>query len=188
MRISKTGYGINRHNTLILTKPTFKLKIKRPNLKIQMQYDTYCNLKNFTTFLKENKFLFITCIWMVIIFLFSNQPALQSSQTSTKVNNLLINFSVFKTIFSIIPIRKCAHFSLYFILAALSYLHFKKYNYSSVISILVCFLYACSDELHQIFINGRSASFIDIVIDTCGACLCILICLFINYLKQKLGK
>lgn len=36
-------------------------------------------------------------------------------------------------------------------------------------SILFSFLYACTDELHQIFVPGRSAQFRDILIDTLGA-------------------
>lgn len=37
------------------------------------------------------------------------------------------------------------------------------------ISIIFSFLYACTDELHQIFVPGRSAQFRDILIDTLGA-------------------
>ena len=36
-------------------------------------------------------------------------------------------------------------------------------------SILLSFLYACTDELHQIFVPGRSAQFRDVLIDTLGA-------------------
>ena len=36
-------------------------------------------------------------------------------------------------------------------------------------SILFSFLYACTDEIHQIFVPGRSAQFRDILIDTLGA-------------------
>lgn len=38
-----------------------------------------------------------------------------------------------------------------------------------IMSILLSFLYACTDELHQIFVPGRSAQFRDILIDTLGA-------------------
>ena len=52
------------------------------------------------------------------------------------------------------------------------------------LSLLFCFLYACSDEFHQLFIPGRSGQFIDILIDTSGA----LIMLLIIYLWQKRKK
>ena len=38
-----------------------------------------------------------------------------------------------------------------------------------VISIIFSFLYACIDEIHQIFVPGRSAQFRDVLIDTLGA-------------------
>ena len=42
-------------------------------------------------------------------------------------------------------------------------------KYALAMSILFSFLYACTDELHQIFVPGRSAQFRDILIDTLGA-------------------
>ena len=42
-------------------------------------------------------------------------------------------------------------------------------KYTLAMSILFSFLYACTDELHQIFVPGRSAQFRDILIDTLGA-------------------
>lgn len=42
-------------------------------------------------------------------------------------------------------------------------------QYPLTMSILFSFLYACTDELHQIFVPGRSAQFRDILIDTLGA-------------------
>ena len=42
-------------------------------------------------------------------------------------------------------------------------------KYPLAMSILFSFLYACTDELHQIFVPGRSAQFRDILIDTLGA-------------------
>lgn len=42
-------------------------------------------------------------------------------------------------------------------------------QYPLTMSILFSFLYACTDELHQIFVPGRSAQFRDVLIDTLGA-------------------
>ncbi len=38
-------------------------------------------------------------------------------------------------------------------------------------SVLFCFFYACSDEIHQLFVSARSGRVLDVFIDTCGACL-----------------
>ena len=42
-------------------------------------------------------------------------------------------------------------------------------KYPLIMSISLSFLYACTDEIHQIFVPGRSAQFRDILIDTLGA-------------------
>lgn len=43
-----------------------------------------------------------------------------------------------------------------------------------------CFLYACSDEIHQLFVPGRSGKFTDVLIDSAGALLAVLVCFFIR--------
>ena len=49
-------------------------------------------------------------------------------------------------------------------------------KYALAMSIFLSFLYACTDELHQIFVPGRSAQFRDVLIDTLGASFgCLLI-------------
>ncbi|MCR5748151.1 MAG: VanZ family protein, partial [Lachnospiraceae bacterium] len=45
-----------------------------------------------------------------------------------------------------------------------------------IISLAFCFLFACSDEIHQLFVPGRAFEFADIMIDTSGAVLAALIC------------
>ena len=51
----------------------------------------------------------------------------------------------------------------------------------------ICFLYACTDELHQLFIAGRSAEIKDVLIDSFGSLTSILLCNFI-YLKSNIKK
>ena len=72
-------------------------------------------------------------------------------------------------------VRKTAHFTEYAILGALFYLNliqFPKLNSrikKLLLPILFSFLYAITDEIHQIFVPGRSAQFRDVLIDTLGA-------------------
>ena len=57
-----------------------------------------------------------------------------------------------------------------------------------IISIILTFIYACTDEIHQIFVQGRTSSFIDVLIDTTGAIttsLIIYIIYKINFHKTK---
>ena len=66
-------------------------------------------------------------------------------------------------------VRKFAHFSEYFILGILCINYFFRNNKNINYSYLFCILYAISDEIHQIFVPGRSFQFYDIFIDSIGA-------------------
>ena len=57
-----------------------------------------------------------------------------------------------------------------------------------IIPIVVAFVYACSDEFHQLFIDGRSSEFTDVLIDTCGAILGVLIINLIFKIIKKKNK
>ena len=124
-------------------------------------------------------------LWMALIFSFSNQKDVDSS----KISDSFIDRTVVK-IYKIFnenitkekeneiiekytyPIRKFAHYTLYFILGILSFLVVKDYSINKkliIYSLLICFLYACSDEFHQLFIIGRSARVLDVIIDTFGS-------------------
>lgn len=135
-------------------------------------------------------------IWMVIIFMFSNQNAKTSQATSDKIASDIVD-TVEIVSKKDIPdsnkkkfisdtrfiIRKTAHFTLYLILGVLAHLVFSSYNVSKpvIYSVIFCLLYACSDEFHQIFSDGRTAKLMDIFIDTCGGIVGNII---INKLKK----
>ncbi len=48
-------------------------------------------------------------------------------------------------------------------------------RFNMVISMIFCILYAISDEIHQIFVNGRSFELVDILLDSTGVSVGILI-------------
>ena len=143
--------------------------------------------------------LILIIIWMGVIFMLSNQPARESGDLSDNfIDNTIVKvYEIFngkvneeKRVEIIdrysYSVRKCAHFTVYFILGILCFIFFKDFTKHYVIySILVCFLYACSDEFHQYFIKGRCASFLDVTIDTLGAVFSIIISRFIVYKKHK---
>ena len=80
-------------------------------------------------------------------------------------------------------IRKTAHFSVYLILGILSINLLSSFNIKRFImfSSLFCFIYACTDEFHQLFVMGRSCEMRDVLIDTLGSFVGIFI-----YYKIKL--
>ena len=140
---------------------------------------------------------------MGLIFFFSSQTGPASASSSHSVLYLLGHISKSLTGHDLVAalspaafgflefiIRKCAHMFVYFILSILTMLLMFTYETCPLrnkcfISLLVSFLYACSDELHQFFVGGRSASFRDVLIDSTGACIGILLTIIIYTLIKK---
>lgn len=138
--------------------------------------------------------LCLIILWMIVIFMFSNQKAVESSKLSDglilrsvriieKINHKQYSDEEILKRF-IYPVRKLAHVTIYFILGFLVYLYIKdlKIDNKIIISILICVLYATSDEIHQLFILGRSGEVKDVLIDTLGSVLGIL---FLKILKSN---
>jgi VanZ family protein len=134
---------------------------------------------------------------MVIIFLFSSQTGNTSGNLSTSFIAHIIKFfsphisdsSLEALVITLlIPIRKLAHFTIYFILGlTVSYL-LSLYKLPVkgiiIIGLLICIFYACTDEIHQLFIDGRGASIIDVSIDSTGS----LLALFLSTILLKKRK
>ena len=131
--------------------------------------------------LKKKKLQKWLCLllWMGIIFLFSHQPH-SAEATQSIVEKFLPNLKD-DTIINILNflIRKTAHFTEYFILAFLTYSLLKEYKNKrvnmTIKTLIFCFLYACSDELHQTFVEGRSGVLKDCWIDLIGSVFFIII-------------
>ena len=115
----------------------------------------------------------LVIIWMIVIFSFSNSSGTASSEESNAIVLFIINLIHYNGDINILEfiIRKLAHFTEYFILGILV-INACKYNSIKDIiklSILICLLYACSDEIHQLFIQGREGKIFDVCIDTLGS-------------------
>ena len=73
------------------------------------------------------------------------------------------------------PLRKVMHASVYlvlsfFICGALDiFFDHKRFLFTFLISIIMCFIFAITDEFHQTFVVGRTGQFLDVLIDTGGA-------------------
>ena len=138
-------------------------------------------------------------IWMFTIFNFSNQNGESSSGLSDKVIVTIAKIITQKDLTqeeknTIIKkykfiVRKAAHFTAYLILGLLFanlLIDLKGLNkVSIIISIIFCFIYACTDEFHQLFINGRNGSFIDVLIDTSGAVVGTLLIYFVKFVINR---
>lgn len=89
-------------------------------------------------------------------------------------------------------IRKIAHFTIYtlvgFLLMALMSTYDIKENKRIVTSQSIGTLYATSDEIHQLFIPGRSGQITDVILDSMGVLLGILIVLLIIEMNKKIKR
>ena len=72
----------------------------------------------------------------------------------------------------VVYVRKTAHFTLYFLLGLFYISLLKEFNLNDkkllIYTIIFVFIYACSDECHQLFVPGRSGEITDVLIDTMG--------------------
>ena len=136
-------------------------------------------------------------LWMALIFFFSSQVSNDSTATTNIVIDMLYKiYRVFVippkdivTFTEIVfkPVRKLAHFSEFAILGLLIYINVKdfKTNKTILLSAILSFLYAVSDEIHQIFVPGRVCTFVDMLIDLSGAIVGIL---FIHLILKRWKK
>ena len=89
-------------------------------------------------------------------------------------------------------LRKGAHFSVYFFLGIFIFRALKvDWPFSlqtALIALVLSSIYAISDEVHQLFIPGRSGEVRDVLIDSLGALVGISFYMFLIFLFQKKKK
>lgn len=132
----------------------------------------------------------LTVICMALIFYFSSQTAEESAAQSGGILSFLISVFGENSLTDFI-LRKSAHFiefgGLCFLFNCSLYFSFGKAKY--IPSVIFTSLYALSDEIHQIFVDGRSCELRDWAIDTSGAVLgavaFILLYIIIMKIKKK---
>lgn len=115
-------------------------------------------------------FWILTVVCFGIIFYFSSRTADISAEQSSWILAFITKLLGENTLSDFI-IRKSAHFLEYVgtCLIVNCAMLFTRGKRNLPISICITSLYAITDEVHQIFIDGRSCEFRDWGIDTCGA-------------------
>ena len=134
---------------------------------------------------------------MMLIFYFSQQPVITSNDLSKGITERII-----ETVEIIAPtedmpidtinhiVRKNAHFFIYFflgifVLIALMKSGIKGYR-SAGLALFFCISYAISDEVHQLFVPGRGARVMDVLIDSTGAATGIIMASIIgSFVKSR---
>lgn len=141
-------------------------------------------------------------LWMGVIFYMSSRNGADSSAVSNPITEFIV--ALFQNIRNDeaasrdrmmavveVMVRKGAHMTEYAILFGLVLLAIKKADdvateaFADVCSLAVTFAYACSDELHQLFVAERAGRAGDVAIDMCGA---LIAWLLITVFKTTRGR
>jgi len=141
-----------------------------------------------TFFIKKIISLLLLIVWLGVIFSFSNQTGEVSGSAS---NGIL--YSIFENIYELFnlnknnlselinlienPIRELMHSFEYLILAILFINVLINFNINNKITVTILFIFiaASFDEIHQLFIKGRSFEYLDIFMDMIGCFIAIVI-------------
>ncbi|WP_339147928.1 MULTISPECIES: VanZ family protein [unclassified Sutcliffiella] len=134
--------------------------------------------------------------WMGLIFFLSAQHGEQSASLSggiTETVKVLVEQVAPQANINVEAIsyfvRKNAHFFAYLLLGLLclnairtSGVSLKK---SAIFALFLSVVYAISDEVHQLYVPGRSGQFSDVILDSAGALTGIGLYLVGRHLKKK---
>ncbi len=153
--------------------------------------------------------------WMTIVFIFSSQDGIQTLNTSGAVihtiektvnndesqvdshtfenntdNKTTQKYKYSSKLQKIV--RKNAHCILYTVGGVAISVFFTTYNFGKckliLFTILTGFLYAVLDEIHQMYVPGRTSSAIDVIIDTTGIIIGLTIFIIILNLTTKKNR
>lgn len=140
-------------------------------------------------------------LWMALIFAFSAQPADESAALSDGIVEVIVD-KVISNFDQLTPgeqealssqwsfiVRKTAHAFVYTVLGVLTAFALSQTKTNGkcqmITAMSICFIYAMSDEFHQLFVPGRSGEIRDVLIDSTGAFLGIL---FFTLLSKRKGS
>ncbi len=141
--------------------------------------------------MKKNKVLSLIFLitWMAIILFLSSEPAEVSSQRSRELKTSIypiienvqerLNIKVFTEDNINFYLRKSAHFYFYFVLGiflilslrAYGLVGWKAYSFAWILGTV----FAVIDEIYQIFVPGRGGLLRDVLIDSIGVLLGVII-------------
>lgn len=147
----------------------------------------------------------LVIIWIIIIYVMSATPVEYSWDLSGKIADKAVistpqenndthtkddsrKIRALKDHINVI-VRKCAHIIEYFILCGLLIFAFlaSVSNIKSVFnwSFILALGYACLDEIHQLYVPGRTGDMKDVLIDSIGITLAVVGCILWRQLRRK---
>lgn len=130
-------------------------------------------------------YLLISLVWMAVIFAFSHQAY------SGRITEAYLGES------ANVPVRKLGHVTEFGVLAWLylrTMLAFAaargavlKPRLAYILAFGLAFAYACLDEWHQAFVPGRSSSFYDVLVDSTGMVIALVVTAIVTARAKKKG-
>ena len=152
--------------------------------------------------MKKSIFIVLLVLWMGFIFSMSSENAEKSSNTSGQTIRVVLSavpgfeeqpeevkVNIIEKLQFIV--RKSAHFIGYMILGILAsglILQYENINKKYPLAFLICVIYAISDEIHQLFVPGRSGQVRDVLIDSAGSLLGIILVMAFVKILIKFNK
>ena len=143
----------------------------------------------------------LTAAVMIMIFLFSTETAEESDETSGNITSQVIRMlypdyedyteSKQQDVYDNVQlaVRKTAHFSEYALLGLLLRLclesWYGKRQWLTPASWVAGTLYAGTDEIHQLLIDGRSGEWTDVLLDSAGVLAGVLLAVMALHLIRK---
>ncbi len=163
--------------------------------------------------MNENKMLrirsniagILAVIWMGVIFIFSAQNNEESSVVSEGFSDRIVGTAgwlfrlhlseerLYEIAYAIeFFIRKAAHMTEFAILAVLLYIWLCRWQLTRLrrygLAVAATILYACSDEFHQLFVEGRAGQISDVAVDGMGALLGLALFLLLQEAFRRMRR
>ena len=146
--------------------------------------------------------LILLLVVYVMIFFFSAENAEDSTAASSKVTGFLVNLyykifggTVISTDMPLVVtvaeggIRKLAHFIEYMTVGLLSFgiaaMWIQSTEKSFLMIVIQLIISAGLDEIHQYFVPGRASSVKDVMLDTAGGIMGIILILVIREMRKQ---
>jgi VanZ family protein len=129
-------------------------------------------------------------IWMAAIFFVTQLPYFTGKNTEEVIQKVVVtehntiqntpsadhpNINVLNII-----VRKTTHIVVFGILAFLLFKALESFQFAYILSWTITVLYAITDEWHQSFMPGRVAAYQDVLFDSVGALIALLILVLIR--------
>ncbi|MEH7276104.1 VanZ family protein [Neobacillus vireti] len=143
---------------------------------------------------KRKWWLVAALVWMVSIFIVTQLPYFTGKNTAHVIQKVVVTeqqkFSIppattTKIVELNLLIRKSTHVIVFGILALILYKSFETYRWSYMFSWVITVLYAITDEWHQSFMPGRVAAYQDVLFDSFGAFVVLLVLFQIRNKREK---